>query len=167
MRVRVPLLTDRAGLSDCKPCATPVDINLKLPTAGNHVSDPSDYRSLAGALQYLTFNRPDIAYVVQQVCLHTHDPREPHMAALKRILRYIQGTLHLVLLLRPTSQSELVVYSDADWAGCPYTRQSTSGYAVFFFNNLVSWSSKRQHTVSCCSAKAECRAVVNVVAEAS
>jgi len=45
--------------------------------------------SLAGALQYLTFTRPDIAYAVQQVCLHMHDPREPHLAALKRILRYI------------------------------------------------------------------------------
>ena len=57
---------------------------------------------------------PDIAYVVQQVCLHMHDPREPHLAALKRILRYVRGTLHLGLELRPSSQHELVAYSDAD-----------------------------------------------------
>jgi hypothetical protein len=58
-------------------------------------------------------------------------------------LRYIRGTLHLGLFLRPTSQTELVVYSDADWAGCPDSRRSTSGYGVFFGDNLVSWSSKR------------------------
>ena len=63
------------------------------------MADASDYRSLAGALQYLTFTRPDIAYAVQQVCLHMHDPREPHLVALKRILRYLQGTLDLGLLL--------------------------------------------------------------------
>jgi hypothetical protein len=67
-----------------------------------------------------------------------HDPHEPHLAALKRILRYIRGTLDLGLHLHASSQSELVVYSDADWAGCPYTRKSTSGYAVFLRDNLVS-----------------------------
>ena len=63
------------------------------------MSDPIDFRSLAGALQYLTFTRPDISYAVQQVCLHMHDPREPHLAALKRRIRYVSGTLHLGLLL--------------------------------------------------------------------
>jgi len=93
-------ILERAGMSDCKPCATPVVANPKLSTDGGVlVADPTDFRSLAGALQYLTFTRPDIAYAVQQVCLHMHDPREPHLAALKRILRYIRGTLHLGLLL--------------------------------------------------------------------
>ena len=96
-----------------------------------------------------------------------HDPREPHLAALERILRYIRDTLHLGLLLRPSLQDELTVYSDADWAGCPDTRKSTSGYAVFLGDNLVSWSSKRQNTVSRSSAEAEYRAVANGVAEAT
>jgi hypothetical protein len=113
------------------------------------------------------FTRPDISYAVQQVCLHMHDPHEPHLAALKRILWYIRGTLHLGLVLRPSSQSDLVVYSDADWAGCPDTRKSTSGYAVFLGDNLVSWSSKHQTTVSRSSAEAEYRVVANAVAEAS
>jgi hypothetical protein len=104
------------------------------------------------------FTRPDITYAVQQVCLHMHDTREPHLAALKRILRYIRGTLHLSLVLHPTVQHELVVYSDADWAGCPDTCKSTLGYAVFLGDNLVSWSS---------SAEAEYRAVANAVAEVS
>lgn len=127
--------------------------------------DPTDFRSLAGALQYLTFTRPDISYAVQQICLHMHDPREPHLAALKRILCYVHGTLHLSLLLRPSAQTELLVYSDADWAGCPDTHRSTSGFAVFLGDSLISWSSKRQNTVSRSSAEAEYRAVANAVAE--
>jgi hypothetical protein len=158
----------RAGMAECKPCSTPVDTNPKIAaTDGAPVADATDYRSLAGALQYLTFTRPDIAYAVQQVCLHMHDPREPHLAALKRILRYVRGTLHLGLQLRPSPVTDLVVYTDADWAGCPDTRKSTSGYAVFLGDNLVSWSSKRQTTVSRSSAEAEYRAVANGVAEAS
>jgi hypothetical protein len=80
---------------------------------------------------------------------------------------YIRGTLHLGLYLRPSSAEDLVVYSDADWAGCPDTRKSTSGYAVFLGANLISWSSKRQATVSRSSAEAEYHAVANAVAEAS
>jgi hypothetical protein len=161
-------ILDRAGMTECKPCSTPVDTNPKIAAAeGAPVSDATDFRSLAGALQYLTFTRPDIAYAVQQVCLHMHDPREPHLAALKRILRYVRGTLHLGLLLRPSSSTDLIVYTDADWAGCPDTRKSTSGYAVFLGDNLISWSSKRQNTVSRSSAEAEYRAVANGVAEAT
>jgi len=96
-----------------------------------------------------------------------HDPREPHLAALKRILRYIRGTLHLGLKLRPSSVEDIIAYSDADWAGCPNTRKSTSGYAVFLGDNLISWSSKRQSTISRSSAEAEYRAVANAIAEAT
>ena len=95
-----------------------------------------------------------------------HDPRKPHLSAVKRILRYLRGTLDHGLLLRHGAASELTVYTDADWAGCPDTRKSTSGYAVFLGDNLVSWSSKRQNTVSRSSAEAEYRAVANGVAEA-
>ena len=161
-------ILDRAGMAECKPCSTPVDTNPKVAAAdGPPVADATDFRSLAGALQYLTFTRPDIAYAVQQVCLHMHDPREPHLAALKRILRYVRGTLHLGLLLRPSPATDLVVYTDADWAGCPDTRKSTSGYAVFLGDNLVSWSSKRQNTASRSSAEAKYRAVANGVVESS
>jgi len=161
-------ILDRTGMAECKLCSTPVDTNPKVVAAnGAPVLDPTDFRSLAGALQYLTFTRPDISYAVQQVCLHMHDPREPHLAALKRILRYVRGTLHLGLLLRPSSSTDLQVYTDADWAGCPDMRKSTSGYAVFLGDNLVSWSSKRQNTMSRSSAEAEYRAVANGVAEAS
>lgn len=105
----------RANMSDCKTCATSVDTYAKLSAdAGPPVQDAIAFRSLAGALQYLTFTRPDISYAVQQICLHMHDPRERHLVALKRILRYLHGTTDMGLLLRPSSSSELVVYSDAD-----------------------------------------------------
>ncbi|GKA74953.1 zf-CCHC domain-containing protein, partial [Tanacetum coccineum] len=94
-----------------------------------------------------------------------HDPREPHFTALKRILRYVQGTLELGLHLYTSATTSLVGYSNADWAGCPSTRMSTSGYCVFLGDNLLSWSAKRQHTISHSSAEAEYRGGVNVVAE--
>jgi hypothetical protein len=161
-------ILERAGMTDCKPCSTPVDTQAKLSAdLGDPVADPTAYRSLAGALQYLTFTRPDLTYAVQQVCLHMHDPRESHLAALKRLLRYVRGTVDLGLVLHRSSSAELVVYTEADRAGCSDTRRSTSGYAVFLGGNLVSWSSKRQPVVSRSSAEADYRAVANGVAEAS
>jgi hypothetical protein len=125
-------ILERADMSDCKPCSTHVDTQAKLSEDdGPLVTDATSYRSLTGALQYLTFSWPGIAYTVQQVCLHMHTPREPHLTVLKRILRYLRGSLDYGLLLRPSSTSELVVYTNADLAGCIDTRRSTSGYAVF------------------------------------
>jgi hypothetical protein len=87
-------ILDNADMTACKSATTPVDTSPKLSaSAGAPVADPTKYRSLAGALQYLTFMRTDIAYAVQQVCLHMHDPREQLLAAIKRILRYVKGTL--------------------------------------------------------------------------
>lgn len=141
-------LLDRAHMATCNPTRTPVGTESKLASDGDHVSDPTLYHSFAGGLQYLTFTRPDISYAVQQVCLHMHDPREPHVSALRRVLCYVRGTLDFGLQLYASSTSSLVAYSDADWAGCPTTRRSTSSYCVFLGDNLLSWSSKRQHTLS-------------------
>ena len=161
-------ILERARMTDCKPCSTLVDTQAKLSAdLGDPVADPTAYQSFAGALQYLIFTRLDLTYAVQQVCLHMHDPQESHLAALKRLLRYVRGTVGFGLVLHRSPTSELVVYTDADWAGCPDTRRSTSGYAVFLGGNLVSWSSKRQPVVSRSSAEAEYHAVANGVAEAS
>jgi hypothetical protein len=86
---------------------------------------------------------------------------------MKHILRYLHGTSDFSLLLHRSSSSDLVVYTDADWAGCPDTPGSTSGYAVFLKDNLVSWSAKQQTVVSRSSAEAEYRVVANGVAEAT
>nr|GEX87953.1 ribonuclease H-like domain-containing protein [Tanacetum cinerariifolium] len=156
---------ERAGMLTCNPCRTPVDTDSKLFADGDPVSDPTLYRSLAGALQYLTFTQPDISYPVQQVCLFMHDLREPHFLSLKRILRYVCGTLSYGLQLYSSRTSTLVAYSDADWAGCPTKCRSTSGYCVFIGNNLLSWSSKRHFTISRSYAEAEYRGVANAVGE--
>ncbi|GJR13100.1 ribonuclease H-like domain-containing protein [Tanacetum coccineum] len=134
-------ILERADMVNCNSSQTPVDTESKLGADGDPVSDRTLYRSLAGSLQYLIFTRPDISYVVQQICLYMHDPRKPHFSALKRILKYVQGTLNYGLQLFSLSTTDLVAYSDADWAGCPTTRRSTSG------------------------AEADYRGVVNAVAE--
>ncbi|XP_021995624.1 uncharacterized mitochondrial protein AtMg00810-like [Helianthus annuus] len=133
----------RALMPACKPCSTPVDLSYKLSaTDGSLFSDPTLYRSLAGALQYLTFTRPDLSYAVQQVCTIDYG------------IRLVRSASH-----------DLVAYSDADWGGCPDSRRSVSGYCVFLGDNLISWSAKRQPTVSRSSAEAEYRGVANAVAE--
>jgi hypothetical protein len=96
-----------------------------------------------------------------------HAPRDVHDTMLKRILRYIKGTLDLGIRLSPITNAIVTAYSDADWAGCPDTRRSTSGFCVFLGDSLVSWSSKRQTTVSRSSAEAEYRAIANAVADCS
>jgi len=159
-------LLQKAGMAECHSTSTPVDSRAKLSaTEGAPVADPATYRSLAGSLQYLTLTRPDLAYAVQQVCLFMHDPREAHLALIKRILRYVKGTLSAGLHISTGPIDKFIAYSDADWAGCPDSRRSTSGFCVFLGDSLVSWSSKRQTTVSRSSAEAEYRAVAHVVAE--
>ncbi|GKE41637.1 ribonuclease H-like domain-containing protein [Tanacetum coccineum] len=106
-----------------------------------------------------------ISVTLQQVCLHMHDPREPHLAAFKRVLRYVRAILDFGLQLYASITGSLVAYTDADWAGCPTTRRSASGYCVFLRDNLLSWSAKRQHTLSKSSAEAEYKGVANVVVE--
>ena len=94
-----------------------------------------------------------------------HDPREPHLALVKWILRYVRGTLDFGLQLHSSTVSSLTAYSDADRAGYPDTGRSMSGYGVFLGDNLVSWSSKHQPTISRSSAEAEYRTVANAIAE--
>ena len=159
-------IVEQVGMSFCKSSPTPVETKTKLSASfGNPYHDPTEYRSLAGALQYLTFTRRNISYVVQQVCLFMHDPKTRHMSALKRIIRYIHDTLDFGLHLYPSFVSKLVSYTDANWVGFPDTRRSTYGYCVYLGDNLISWSAKRQPTLSQSSAEAEYRGVANVVYE--
>lgn len=94
-----------------------------------------------------------------------HDPREPHLLFLKRILRYLKGTLDLGLTLHISSSHKLIAYSDVDWVGCPHTRRFTSGFCMFFGDNFISWSSRWQTTISRSSVEAEYQAVAAAVAE--
>jgi histone deacetylase 1/2 len=129
------------------------------------VEDITKYKSVVGALQYLTMTRPDISYSVNKVCQYLHAPTSVHWMAVKRIIRYLKHTMHLGMNIR-RSQSLLVsAFSDADWAGCPDDRCSTGGFAVFFGPNLVSWSARKQATVSRSSTEAEYKSLANATAE--
>lgn len=142
-------LLQHAGMSECNSTSTPVDSKSKIcATNQPPITDPSKCRSLAGALQYLTLTQPDLAYVVQQVCLYMHDPCEPHLVLVQRILRYVKGMLSSGLHIGTGPMDTLTEYSDADQVGCPDSRRSTSGYCVYLDDTLVSWSSKWQTTVS-------------------
>ncbi|GJX23743.1 ribonuclease H-like domain-containing protein [Tanacetum coccineum] len=130
-------ILDRAHMDNCNHSRTPIDTESKLGSDGDPVSNPTLHRSLAA----------------------------PHFLDLKRVLRYVRGTLDYGLQLFSSSTTDLVAYSDADWAGCPTARSSTSGYCVFLGNNLLSWSFKRQSTLSRFNAEAEYHGVANAVAE--
>jgi hypothetical protein len=94
-------ILERADMVDCKPVSTSVDTQAKVSTKSEPlVANPTHFRSLAGALQYLTFTRPDLAYTGQQIFLHMHHPQEPHLTSMKRTLRYLWGTLDYGLLLQ-------------------------------------------------------------------
>ena len=137
-------ILDRAGMTDRKYTPTPVATTSKLSASSNApYADLTLYRAFAGALQYLTFIKPDIFYVVQQVYLFMHDLKVEHMAAFHRILWYLKGTLDHGFQFYKSPIFSLLYYTDADWGGCPDTRCSTSGYCVFLEDNLISWSLKR------------------------
>lgn len=174
-------ILQRAGLSDCKPVSSPMSISQVLSIDDSPLSDPVQYRQIVGALQYATLSRPDIAFAVNRVCQFMHAPTENHWSAVKRLLRYLKGTSELGLLIRHTSGSSLQAftdvnwqinnissvqaYSDSDWAGCPVDRRSTGGFAIYLGSNLVSWSARKQRTVSRSSTESEYKALANTVAE--
>ncbi|XP_068667726.1 uncharacterized mitochondrial protein AtMg00810-like [Aristolochia californica] len=129
----------RAQLLDSKHVHTPMVVSQHLSFDGQLFSDPTLYKSHVGVPQYLTITRPDIADVVNSVSQFLNSPTTDHFLAVKRILRYVKGTLHYGLSFRPfASPRSLIAYSNADWAGYPDSRRSTSGYSIYLGDNLVS-----------------------------
>ncbi|XP_035540055.1 uncharacterized mitochondrial protein AtMg00810-like [Juglans regia] len=159
-------ILSRVQLLDSKPVHTPMVISQPLSTDGSLFSDPTLYKSLVGTLQYLTITRLDIAHAVNSVSQFLHAPIEDHFLAVKCILLYVRGTIHFDLTFCPSSSlGALVAYFDANWAGYPDTRRSTSGYSIYLGDNLVSWRAKKQPTVSCSSCESEYRVLAFTIAE--
>uniref|UniRef100_A0A2N9GU88 Reverse transcriptase Ty1/copia-type domain-containing protein n=1 Tax=Fagus sylvatica TaxID=28930 RepID=A0A2N9GU88_FAGSY len=128
--------------------------------------DPTAARSqLVGSLVYLTVTRPDISYAVHIVSQFMAAPRSLHYAAVLRILRYLKGTLFHGLHFSSQSSLTLQAYSDADWAGDPTDRRSTTGYCFLLGDSLISWRSKKQSVVARSSTEAEYRALADTTAE--
>lgn len=158
-------ILSRANLLESKPVATPLAAGESLTSNGSAFNDPTLYRSLVGALQYLTITRPDLSYAVNYVSQYLQSPTDDHFQAVKRILRYVKGTIHFGLTFTRSNDPSLIGYSDADWARCLETRRSTYGYSIFLGGNLVSWSAKKQPTVARSSCESEYRALANAAAE--
>jgi hypothetical protein len=144
------------GMKDAKPIKTPMGTNghLDLDTGGKSV-DQKVYRSMIGSLLYLCASRPDIMLSVCMCARFQADPKEVHLRAVKRILRYLVHTPKFGLWYPKGSTFDLIGYSDADWVGCKIDRKSTSGTCQFLGRSLVSWASKKQNFVALSTAEAE------------
>jgi histone deacetylase 1/2 len=161
-------LLKKVGMTDCKAVSTPLSTSEKLSLHEGSLLGPEDatkYRSIVGVLQYLTLTRPDIAFSVNKVCQFLHAPTTVHRAAVKRILRYIKQNTQLGLNIHRSMSTLVSAFSDADWAGNVDDRKSTGGFAVFIGSNLVSWSARKQATVSRSSTESEYKAMANATAE--
>jgi hypothetical protein len=161
-------LLRRTNMANCKPESTPLSTSEKLHLHEGSLLGPNDatqYRSVVGALQYLTLTRPDIAFPVNKVCQFLHAPTTSHWTAVKRILRYVKSSISLGLSLCKSSSFLVSGFLDADWVGCLDDRRSTGGFAIFLGNNLVSWNAKKQATVSRSSTEAEYKALANATVE--
>uniref|UniRef100_A0A5B6ZV70 Integrase catalytic domain-containing protein n=1 Tax=Davidia involucrata TaxID=16924 RepID=A0A5B6ZV70_DAVIN len=154
------------GYLGSKPVATSMDVNLKLfLDMGDLVDDPEMYRRLVGKLIYLTITRPDISYAVSIVSQFMTSPRVPHLDAVIRILKYLKNAPGRGLLYRSSGHLRIEGYTDADWAGSPSDRKSTTGFCTFIGGNLVTWRSKKQSVVARSSAEAEYRAMAHTACE--
>ena len=112
---------------DCKPISTPMDPNVRLKEdEGNDLEDMTMYRQLVGSLIYLTLTRPDISYPVGVVSRYMSKPKKPHLDAVKRILRYVKGTINFGIMYKKTIDCQVMGYCDADYAGDSCTRRSTT-----------------------------------------
>ncbi|KAG8502305.1 hypothetical protein CXB51_002012 [Gossypium anomalum] len=125
-------LLKRASMDRSNSLPTPMVTTSKLSVSeGSPVEDEHRYRSIVGALQYVVITRPDIAYSVNKVFQFMHRPLDVHFKAVKRIFRYLQGTLNYGLQFTRTSKFLLEGYSDASWGSDIDDRRSTSGFCVF------------------------------------
>ncbi|GJU23396.1 retrovirus-related pol polyprotein from transposon TNT 1-94 [Tanacetum coccineum] len=144
------------GMESSDPIDTPMVEKSKLDEdpKGKAV-DPTHYRGMVGTLMYLIANRPNLTFVVCMCARYQAKPTKKHLHAVKRIFKYLRGTVNRGLWYPKDSSIALTVYADADHAGCQHTRRSTSGSMQLLGDRLVSWSTKRQKSATISSTEAE------------
>ncbi|XP_040942307.1 uncharacterized mitochondrial protein AtMg00810-like [Gossypium hirsutum] len=161
-------ILQESGFIECKPAKTPMatkSVYKLTSTDGELLSDITSYRQLVGKLLYLTSTRPDLTFAVQQLSQFMDKPTTNHLQAAHRVLRYLKGCPSTGLFYPASSSFELKAFSDSNWAGCPETRRSITGYCIFFGEALISWRAKKQPTVSRSSSEAEYRALASTICE--
>ena len=154
----IEAILKKYGMDNANPVATPADANVKL-IKSDGVSKPVDqqaYQSMVGSLLYAAMaTRPDIAQAVSAVSKFNANPDAAHLTAVKRILRYLKGTVNFALKYEQSDSGALIGFSDADWAGDQDDRRSTTGNVFLLNGGAVSWLSKKQATVALSTAEAE------------
>ncbi|KAM3363277.1 putative mitochondrial protein like [Capsicum galapagoense] len=163
------------GMSGAKLASTPLEQNVKLTTVDYdqvvgknddpELSDITSYQKLIGKLIYLTITRPNICFAVQVLSQFMQHPKVSHWDAALRVVRYLKQAPGLGILLTRHADLSLMTFCDSDWAACPNTRRSVSGYVVQLGGSLISWKSKKQHTVSRNSTEAEYKSMATAVSE--
>jgi Reverse transcriptase (RNA-dependent DNA polymerase) len=142
LKYALDLLSETEMLG-CKVVSTPIEQNYKSCANAGDPVDKEQYQKLVGLLIYLCHTRPDITHAINVVSKYMHDPREQHMEVVRRILRYIKGSLGNELWYKNNGHLRIDGYCDADWAGCMDDRRSTIDYCVHVGHNLVAWRSKK------------------------
>ena len=161
-------LLEAFGMADCKPVSTPVNIGSKLTKAtdDDKCVDQQKYQSAIGSLMYLSVvTRPDIAFTVSSLARFSSKPTNEHWTALKRLLRYLKGTMTHGILYTKEDPDTFIGYSDADWAGDIDDRKSTSGYIFLLSGGAISWRSQKQKCVALSTAEAEYIALASTAQE--
>lgn len=162
-------LVAEAGLGNAKPQMTPLDCSQKLTSVevdpGAIYEDISRYQRLVGKLLYLTITRPDISFAVQLLSQFMQKPKVSHWNAALRVIKYIKMEPGKGILMSANQKPQLNGYCDADWAACPTTRRSITGFILKFGDSPISWKSKKQHTISRSSTEAEYRSLAALTAE--
>ncbi|GJR56383.1 retrovirus-related pol polyprotein from transposon TNT 1-94 [Tanacetum coccineum] len=144
------------GMDSCDPVDTPMVDRLKLDEDPLGIPvDQTRFRSMVGSLMYLTASRPDLVFAVCMCARYQASPTKKHLEALKRVFRYLRGTINWGLWYPKDTAMALTAYADADHAGCQDTRRSTLGSAQFLRDKLVSWSSKKQKSTAISTTKAQ------------
>ncbi|CAM8878685.1 unnamed protein product [Rhodiola kirilowii] len=152
--------------TDSKPVKTPLETKheLSLSTA-SALLDPTIYRKLVGKLIYLTVTRPDLAFSVHILSQFMANPTEDHLRAAHRLLRYIKSAPAQGIFFSANSNLSLRGFCDADWASCPLTRRSVTGYCMLIGSSVVSWKTRKQAVVSRSSAESEYRSMAAACSE--
>ncbi|XP_014502233.1 uncharacterized protein LOC106762706 [Vigna radiata var. radiata] len=159
-------ILEETGMLGSKPSSTPyLSNNNSLYKTKDYMDNPSDYRRLIGKLFYLTNTRPNLCFTVNLLSQFMQEPTKHHYQALQHILRYVKSSPSEGLFFASDSSIQVKGFSDSDWATCPNTRRSTTGYCIFLGSSLVFWRSKKQTIVSRSSTEAEYRALTATVCE--